>query len=248
MKHALILATALALPTLAAAQTITIYEPVPDPVMKPIERTEAGVVKAQYIKPGDLSPEEYQRLLDEADRVRAFQASQGQAASSYITIDRTAGTAVATPQAEFPDVAPTATPAGTTVTSAAPTITANTRHTVVKGDTLYNIAKRNNVSVDEIRNLNALTDTGIKLGQTLLIPTNVRTVVEPTSALNTQSQILQASTVAERPYAVAPGDTLYSISRRACVSVAALQGANALGGTDIQPGQKLALPVGHCLK
>jgi len=47
--------------------------------------------------------------------------------------------------------------------------TLNGRYTVQKGDTLFNIAKRFNLTVDELRLLNNLSDTGIKIGQDLQV-------------------------------------------------------------------------------
>ncbi|WP_432709330.1 glucosaminidase domain-containing protein [Pedobacter sp.] len=47
--------------------------------------------------------------------------------------------------------------------------TSNGRYTVKKGDTLYNVAKRFNLTTDELRLLNNLPDTGIKIGQELLV-------------------------------------------------------------------------------
>ena len=42
-------------------------------------------------------------------------------------------------------------------------------HTVEKGDTLYSLSKKYNISVDEIKQKNSITNTGISLGQTLII-------------------------------------------------------------------------------
>lgn len=42
-------------------------------------------------------------------------------------------------------------------------------YTVIKGDTLYNISKRFNLTVDELKSLNSMTDDVIKLGQTLKV-------------------------------------------------------------------------------
>jgi LysM repeat protein len=47
--------------------------------------------------------------------------------------------------------------------------TNNGRYTVKKGDTLFNVAKRFNLTIDELRLLNNLSDTGIKIGQELLV-------------------------------------------------------------------------------
>lgn len=43
------------------------------------------------------------------------------------------------------------------------------KHTVVKGDTLYNISKRYGLTVDELKSLNKLGDDGIKIGDVLII-------------------------------------------------------------------------------
>ena len=45
-----------------------------------------------------------------------------------------------------------------------------TDYVVVKGDTLYSIATRNNLSVEKMRQLNALSDNNIKTGQRLYVP------------------------------------------------------------------------------
>ncbi|MDN3587003.1 glucosaminidase domain-containing protein [Pedobacter aquatilis] len=48
-------------------------------------------------------------------------------------------------------------------------ILADGTYTVIKGDTLYNIAKRFNISVEDLKILNNLTADGIKLGQVLKV-------------------------------------------------------------------------------
>lgn len=42
-------------------------------------------------------------------------------------------------------------------------------HTVAKGDTLYSISKKYNVSVDDLKKNNTITDDAIAIGQTILI-------------------------------------------------------------------------------
>ena len=42
-------------------------------------------------------------------------------------------------------------------------------YTVKQGDTLYGISKRFKISIDELKTLNNLTDTGIKIGQKLIL-------------------------------------------------------------------------------
>jgi LysM repeat protein len=64
------------------------------------------------------------------------------------------------------------------VIAAVPSATSNTTptvisdgrfHTVEKGDTLFNISKRYNLTIEELQGINNLTDAGIKIGQKLQI-------------------------------------------------------------------------------
>lgn len=54
-------------------------------------------------------------------------------------------------------------------TAAKKTVKAPTIHIVIKGDTLYDIARRNKVSVDQLKKWNGLTSNNLKLGQKLKI-------------------------------------------------------------------------------
>jgi LysM repeat protein len=60
------------------------------------------------------------------------------------------------------------TPASTIPTEAAP-LTDSRYHTVEKGDTLFNISKRFNLSIEDLQSINNLTDAGIKIGQKLQV-------------------------------------------------------------------------------
>ena len=60
------------------------------------------------------------------------------------------------------------TPVDTPPAGAKP-ILADGTYTVIKGDTLYNIAKRFNISIDDLKTLNNMTTDGIKLGQVLKV-------------------------------------------------------------------------------
>lgn len=154
--------------------------------------------------------------------------------------------------------APTA--AGTSIAVSTPNITYNTpvtsyqntsstTHYVSKGDTLYNIAKRNGVSVTSLKAANNLSGNGISIGQSLTIPGSQRVVNEQSN----QSRPTLVRNVEPLPagnnYAVLPKDTLYSIARRACVSVTDMKAVNGnLNPQSLQPGQRLTLPGGHCMR
>ena len=174
--------------------TVRVVEPVTQDVQAiisaPITYTDAGVVKAQHFKQCDLSTEEYNALLEEADRVRAYQVNNDQ--YSYgISQENTSSAPVASGSYEIELFAPEAVALEDTVVYAETTpITSfwqpavTTAHTVTKGDTLYNISKRYAVTVDAIQSANGLYGNTIGLGQILTIPSSTTIISENTYAVS----------------------------------------------------------------
>ncbi len=97
------------------------------------------------------------------------------------------------------------------------------RYTVVSGDSLYQIARRYNTTVQAIKNYNNLTSDVLQIGQVLLIPTD-----------NTSTYI---------DYIVERGDTLYQIARRYGTSIDTLRSLNNLTTDVLQIGQVLKIPT-----
>lgn len=89
---------------------------------------------------------------------------------------------------------------------------------VNSGDTLYGIAKRYNVTVDEIKALNNLKNNNLSINQLLKIPNNKQLT-----------------------YKVAKGDTLYSIAKRFNSSVDNIKNKNNLNSNTLSIGQVLYL-------
>jgi len=54
-------------------------------------------------------------------------------------------------------------------TTTVATMTSSELHLVIKGDTLYSISKKYNISVDELKRKNNISDTGISIGQKLIV-------------------------------------------------------------------------------
>lgn len=102
-----------------------------------------------------------------------------------------------------------------------PGSTNNGYYTVVKGDTLYGIANRYGLTVDELKKLNNLTSNIISIGQQLLVSPN-----------NINSSI----------YIVKKGDSLWSIAQRYGINVNDLIQANNLSSLTIYIGQELIVP------
>ena len=70
-----------------------------------------------------------------------------------------------------PAAAPSLAPSNAIDSSPTPT-TASTTYTVVSGDSLWGIARKNGTSVEAIQSANGLSSTTIRIGQQLNIPSN----------------------------------------------------------------------------
>ena len=95
---------------------------------------------------------------------------------------------------------------------------------VQSGDTLYSIARKYNISVNELKNLNNLVDNTLSIGQILEVPSGL-------SSYNS--------------YIVDKGDTLYSIAKKFDTSVNKLKELNNLSSNMLSIGQKLLIPIGE---
>jgi LysM repeat protein len=95
---------------------------------------------------------------------------------------------------------------------------------VQKGDNLWSIAKRFNVSVTAIKEANNLTTDLLSIGQRLIIPGLVPPSLE------------------EVTYIVQKGDTLYSIARRYETTTSAIMNLNNLTSSLLSVGQRLKIP------
>ena len=144
----------------------------------------------------------------------------------------------------------------TTIIERQPIAGSTSIYTVVEGDTLYNLSKRNCIDVTSIQNQNGLSSSNIRLGQVLTIPANQCGISNAVASAGTVRTVLPAPTtrtisagITSNSYAVLPKDSFYSIGRRYCVSAADLAAANGLSTSSIiKPGQVLQLPANACNK
>ena len=135
---------------------------------------------------------------------------------------------------------------------------ADSVHKVEKGDTLYSISRKYQITVAELRAANNLSENDvIKIGQKLIIPTaDITTAValaadnsqkkdndKPSSTSTTASTTTAStSSSADSVYVVEKGDTLYGIARKNNITVAELMNLNNLNSSDvIKVGQKLKI-------
>lgn len=101
----------------------------------------------------------------------------------------------------------------------------NNNYYIVKaGDTLYSIANKYGLTVDELKKINNLSTNNLSIGQKLLIKDD--------NNLDSNYDI----------YVVKGGDTLYSIASRYGLTVNKLKDINNLNSDNLSIGQKLLVP------
>ena len=107
--------------------------------------------------------------------------------------------------------------------------TNNDVYSVKKGDTLYSIASRFGISVDDLKKYNNLVNDSLAVGQQLFIPTGQDSV----DLIGTNYDT----------YIVQPGDTLFSIANRYNTSVSNIRNINNLVSDILVTGQQLLVPI-----
>lgn len=106
-----------------------------------------------------------------------------------------------------------------------------TKYTIKSGDTLYGIAKKFNVTVDDLKSINNLTSNTLTVGNILTIPTGESNVSE-----------VETPGVGGINYVVQKGDNLYSIANKYGVTVDQIKETNNLKTNTLQIGQILLIP------
>lgn len=115
-------------------------------------------------------------------------------------------------------------------------------YTVKRGDNLWTIAKRNNVSLNELYAANGLDKNSIlRVGQEIQIPVEGGTasVSSVTADSYQPTSFAQGSTT----YTVKRGDTLSKIANQYGSTVNAIKGANNKSSDRIRVGENLVVPV-----
>lgn len=98
------------------------------------------------------------------------------------------------------------------------------KYTVVKGDTLYSIANKFNMSLNDLKLINNLTSN----------------TIYPNQVLSVYPAVSGGQTIT---YIVKKGDTLYSIAKAFGTTVANLKSANGLTNDDIYQFQSIIIPL-----
>lgn len=94
---------------------------------------------------------------------------------------------------------------------------------VKKGDSLYSIANKYDITVNDLKDINNLTSNTLQIGQKLIIP-------------------IQKEQEEAGIYTVKSGDTLYSIAKEYNTTISELMNLNNLKTATLSIGQQLKLP------
>ena len=107
-------------------------------------------------------------------------------------------------------------------------------YTVKHGDTLYEVSKRSGVSMDNIKKWSKLKSNVLYSGQVLQLKAPAPKVVD--------------DKITSKSYVVRKGDTLYSIAKRANLSVSKVKSLNNMKSNTIRVGQTIYLAPTHTVK
>ena len=131
---------------------------------------------------------------------------------------------------------------------------ADTTYKVEKGDTLYSISRKYQITVAELRAANNLSENDvIKAGQKLKIPSadisSAAALATDNKATTSPSGATLSAATPTKNYTVVKGDTLYSIAKKNGMTLAELMALNNLDNSSvIKVGQKLKIAVSESIK
>jgi peptidoglycan DL-endopeptidase LytF len=116
-------------------------------------------------------------------------------------------------------------------------------YSVKKGDFLAKIAKRFNVSVEEIMKANNLKNSNLRIGQVLKIPQASKSIAAATTEKAKVSHAPQESSIGHKFYTIRPGDNPWTIAKKHNMRVDELLKIN-----NLTPEKAKQLKVGDKLK
>lgn len=130
---------------------------------------------------------------------------------------------------------------GSSLLVSAPIELITENYIVQAGDNLIQIAKKYNVSVDELKEWNELEDSNVKIGTSLKVLLPEKQEVAQVEAKPVKSE-RQSKYQSEKVYIVKKGDSLFSISQKIKgVTVSDLKKWNGISSGKIKPGMKLKI-------
>jgi membrane-bound lytic murein transglycosylase D len=151
-------------------------------------------------------------------------------------------------------------PIVTTTETKSTTKVVNTKHMVKPGETMFSIAKRYNLTVEDLRKMNNMSSTAsLKANQLLTIGTSTIVTKDEGIAKTPakkpisdepigEEELVKPKPIVKEPVTTKPqthvvtsGETLFSISKKYDVSVSQIKEWNNITGNSINSGQRLVV-------
>lgn len=121
---------------------------------------------------------------------------------------------------------------------------ANLTHKVKKGETLTEIGRKYNISVEELKQINRLSKNTLVAGQELLVTEALATIETPANGqkpTNTKVETAASTASAATQHRVNAGETLASIAKMYNTSIAKIKSDNNLQQDNIKAGEQLQI-------
>ncbi len=116
------------------------------------------------------------------------------------------------------------------------------KHTVQAQETLFGISKKYGLSSEQLIEANPGIETGLKVGQQLVIPESEKDVNSDVKTVTSKElNVTFSDTIIE--HVVLPHETMYSISKRFMVSVEEIQKLNGLKTNKLKNGDIVKIPI-----
>lgn len=109
-------------------------------------------------------------------------------------------------------------------------------HKVAQKETLYSISRTHQVSMDDLKKWNNLTDNSLSIGQELIIKKSNTVIHSSADPVNKPTPPVISS---KGYHIVAPSETLFSIAKQYAITTDQLKRWNNLEGNDLKIGQTL---------
>ncbi len=118
-------------------------------------------------------------------------------------------------------------------------------HIVVKGETVYSLTKKYEVSSDDLYKNNPSLKDGLKVGAEILIPKKKAPTVSPMPTVKKETVMVAASRESSTyiTHTVQPKETLYGISKKYGVTINSLNELNPEISNGLKIGQVIKVPI-----
>jgi flagellum-specific peptidoglycan hydrolase FlgJ/spore germination protein YaaH len=122
-----------------------------------------------------------------------------------------------------------------TTTTATATTTGSGSYTVASGESVWSVANKNGITMDQLRSWNNIKNDFIYPGQKLIVQNSGTTQATTTVSVSTSS----SASTGNRDYTVVSGDSVWSISHKFGITMDQFRSWNNIKNDYVYPGQSV---------